>query len=165
MDLMCDFWLSNQPMPRPSCQGGFSLIKGIRSEWGIPLFCIFWHEYDVIRGETKVIWKNTHFPSIFNQLKAFKTSKSAYLMFFGNTLYRHFWPIEMTLKLEIKVKLYSITPILSPPCPKSPKKDYLFWWPFCLKSENPPQKWHLQGMRGWDSLLLNCLIGNGLKCL
>ena len=139
MDLMCDFWLSNQPMPRPSCQGGFSLIKGIRSEWGIPLFCIFWHEYDVIRGETKVIWKNSHFPSILDQLKAFKMSKSAYLIIFENTLHRHFWPIKMTLKLEIKVKLYSITHILSPPCPKCPKKDYLFWWPICLKSENPPK--------------------------
>ena len=162
---MCEFWLSNQPMPRPLCQGGFTLIKGIRSEWGTPLFSLFWHEYDVIRGETKVIWKKSHFPSIFNQLKAFKMSKSAYLMFYGNTLYRHFWPIKMTLKLEIKVKSYSISHILSPPCQKCPKKDYLFWWPICLKSENHPQKWHLQGMRDWDPLLLICLIGNGLKCL
>ena len=92
-------------------------------------------------------------------------SKSAFLMFFGNALYRHFWPIEITLKLKIKVKSYSITHILSLPCQKCPKKDYLFWWPICLKSENPSQKWHLQESRGWDPLLLNCLIGNGLKYL
>ena len=165
MDLMCDFWLSNQLMPRPSCQGGFSLIKGIRSEWGIPLFSLFWHEYDVIRGETKMIWKNFHYPQFLSDWRHLKRQNLHFWCFFGNAPYRHFWPIEITLKLEIKVKSYSITHILSLPCQKCPKKDYLFWWPICLKSENPPQKWHLQETRGWDALLLNCLIGNGLKYL
>ena len=140
MDLMCDFWLSNQPMPRPSCQGGFTLIKGIRSEWGIPLFSLFWHEYDEIRGETQMIWKNSHFPQFFNRLKAFKMSKSVFLMLFWKYAIYAFLTHRNYFKTWNKSQIifnysYSISAMS-----KMPKKGLSFLMAHLFKEWKPPPK-------------------------